>query len=107
MRSGRGSSLESRTRVMGPCVEPGAGRCLRVSPERGLGMAAGWMAARIMSRGKRGVLWYLVVGVVGAFLGGFLFGVLGLIPGGLIGSLVTATVGAVVLLWLLNMFKKA
>ena len=40
----------------------------------------------------------LVVGVIGAVLGGFLFGLLGFASGGLIGSLITALVGAIVLL---------
>ena len=49
----------------------------------------------------------LVVGIIGAVVGGFLFGVLGLAAGGLIGSIVTATVGAVVLLFLIGLIKKA
>ena len=40
----------------------------------------------------------LIMGVIGAILGGFLFGLLGLAATGLIGSLVTATVGAIVLI---------
>ena len=49
----------------------------------------------------------LIVGVIGALVGGFLFGVLGISAGGLIGSLVMATVGAVVLIWLVRLVKKA
>jgi uncharacterized membrane protein YeaQ/YmgE (transglycosylase-associated protein family) len=40
-------------------------------------------------------------------VGGFLFGLLGLSAGGLIGSIMTATVGAVVLLFLIGLIKKA
>ena len=40
-------------------------------------------------------------------VGGFLFGLLGLAAGGLIGSIVTAVVGAVVLLFLIGLIKKA
>jgi len=40
----------------------------------------------------------LIMGVIGAILGGFLFGLLGLAATGLIGSLVTATFGAIVLI---------
>jgi uncharacterized membrane protein YeaQ/YmgE (transglycosylase-associated protein family) len=42
---------------------------------------------------------------VGAVIGGFLFSLLGLQSGGLVGSLVTATVGAVVLLWVITKVK--
>ena len=47
----------------------------------------------------------LVVGVIGAMLGGFLFRLLGLTASGLIGELVTATVGAIVLLLILRAIK--
>jgi len=49
----------------------------------------------------------LIIGVVGAFLGGWIFGLLHIAAGGLLGLLVTAFVGAVVLVWLLRMIKRA
>jgi uncharacterized membrane protein YeaQ/YmgE (transglycosylase-associated protein family) len=49
----------------------------------------------------------LVLGVIGAYLGGFLFSLFGLSAHGFIGSLITATIGAVVLLFLINFLKKA
>jgi uncharacterized membrane protein YeaQ/YmgE (transglycosylase-associated protein family) len=50
----------------------------------------------------------LIVGVVGAFLGGFLFSTLGVSAGGgLIGSIIVATIGAVVLLFLIRLIKRA
>jgi uncharacterized membrane protein YeaQ/YmgE (transglycosylase-associated protein family) len=46
--------------------------------------------------------------VIGALLGGFLFRTLGVsIGGGLLGSLIVAVIGAVVLLFLLRLIKKA
>jgi len=72
-----------------------------------IGVAAGWLAGQIMKGGGYGVVGDLVVGVVGALVGGFLFGALGVNVGGLVGSLVTATVGAVVLIWLLRLVKRA
>lgn len=71
-----------------------------------IGLAAGWLAGQIMKGGSSGLLYDLVLGVVGAILGGWLFGVLGLTAGGLIGSLVTATVGAIVCIALLRAFRK-
>ena len=72
-----------------------------------IGLAAGWLAGQIMKGGGFGLVGDLIVGVIGALLGGFLFGVLGLYAGGLLGSLIMATVGAVVLLWLLRFVKRA
>jgi uncharacterized membrane protein YeaQ/YmgE (transglycosylase-associated protein family) len=53
-----------------------------------------------------GIVGNLVVGVIGAALGGFLFRLAGFLPIGLIGSLISATVGAVVLLFLLQKFGR-
>lgn len=70
-------------------------------------MIAGWLAGRITKRSGFGVLGDLVVGVVGAFIGGYLFRMLGLFPGGgILPSLTVATFGAVVLLWLIHLVKK-
>jgi uncharacterized membrane protein YeaQ/YmgE (transglycosylase-associated protein family) len=49
----------------------------------------------------------LIVGVIGAVLGGFLFRQLGIAAGGLIGALITATVGAVVLVLLVRLIKRS
>jgi uncharacterized membrane protein YeaQ/YmgE (transglycosylase-associated protein family) len=72
-----------------------------------IGLIAGWLAGQFMKGGGFGLVGNLIVGVVGAFIGGFLFRLLGLTAGGLIGNLVVATVGAVVLLWIARMVKRA
>jgi uncharacterized membrane protein YeaQ/YmgE (transglycosylase-associated protein family) len=72
-----------------------------------IGIVAGWLAGKIMRGGGFGLIGDLVVGVIGALLGGFLFGMLGLSANGLIVSLVTATVGAIVLLFLIHLIKRA
>jgi uncharacterized membrane protein YeaQ/YmgE (transglycosylase-associated protein family) len=72
-----------------------------------VGIVAGWLAGQIMKGGGFGIVGDLVVGVIGALLGGFLFGLLGIAAGGLIGSLITATVGAIVLILLLRVFRRA
>ncbi|MFO0959739.1 MAG: GlsB/YeaQ/YmgE family stress response membrane protein [Isosphaeraceae bacterium] len=71
-----------------------------------IGIAAGWLAGRIMKGGGFGLVGDLVVGVIGSMIGGFLFGLLGLSASGTIGSLVTATVGAMALIALLRLIKK-
>ena len=72
-----------------------------------IGLIAGWLAETIMKGRGAGLIVNLVVGVIGAYLGGLLFGFLGLSMHGLIGSLISATVGAVVLLFLVGLVKKA
>jgi uncharacterized membrane protein YeaQ/YmgE (transglycosylase-associated protein family) len=71
-----------------------------------IGIAAGWLAGQIMKTGSTGLVGDLIIGVIGAILGGFLFRLLGISAAGLVGSLVTATVGAVVLIFLLREFRK-
>jgi uncharacterized membrane protein YeaQ/YmgE (transglycosylase-associated protein family) len=54
-----------------------------------------------------GLVGDLVVGVIGAWLGGWVFGMLGFLPVGIIGTLISATAGAVILLFVIRLFKKA
>jgi uncharacterized membrane protein YeaQ/YmgE (transglycosylase-associated protein family) len=72
-----------------------------------IGAVAGWLAGVIMKGGGFGLLGDIVIGIIGAFIGGFLFGLLGISAGGLAGQIITATVGAIVLIFVLRMFKKA
>ena len=72
-----------------------------------IGAAAGWLGGKFMKGTGFGLLGNIVVGIIGGFLGGFLFGVFGLSSdGSMIGSLVTATVGAIVLLYIVKLVKK-
>jgi len=69
-----------------------------------IGLIAGALAGRVVSGHGYGMLGDLIVGVVGAFLGGWLFAVaFGVVGGGFIVSLLTAFVGAVILLWVLRL----
>ena len=72
-----------------------------------IGGLAGWIAGNIMRGGGFGILPNIGVGIVGAVIGGFLCRLLGLQAGGFIGWLVTATVGAVVLLWIISKVRQA
>ncbi len=72
-----------------------------------IGLAAGWLAGTIMKGSGFGLIGNLVVGVIGALLGGFIFDVLSIQSYGLIGSLVMSVVGAVALLALIRVIKKA
>ncbi len=72
-----------------------------------IGLIAGWLAGKVMRGGGYGIIGDLVVGVLGALLGGWLFGVLNIGIGGLVGALITAFVGAIILIWLLRLMKRA
>ena len=72
-----------------------------------VGGIAGWLAGKLMKGGGFGILVNVLLGIVGSVIGGWLFGVLGISVGsGFIGSLASATVGAIVLLALVGLFKK-
>ena len=71
-----------------------------------IGLAVGWLAGKVMKGSGYGLIGDLVIGVIGAFLGGWIFGLLHIAAGGLLGLLVMAFVGAVVLVWLLRMLKR-
>ncbi len=73
-----------------------------------IGLVAGWLAGKIMKGKGFGIVGDIIVGVIGALIGGFLFRALGVsTEGGLLGSLIVAVIGAVVLLYVLRLFKKS
>ncbi|MFQ5751203.1 MAG: GlsB/YeaQ/YmgE family stress response membrane protein [bacterium] len=71
-----------------------------------IGLVAGWLAGQIMKGRGFGLIGNLVVGVIGAFIGGFLFSSLGVASFGLVGTLIAALVGAIILLWIVGLVKK-
>ncbi|HUH36626.1 MAG TPA: GlsB/YeaQ/YmgE family stress response membrane protein [Spongiibacteraceae bacterium] len=72
-----------------------------------IGAIAGWLAGKIIKGGGFGLVGNMVVGILGAVVGGYLFRLVGIYnDGGLIGSIITATLGAVVLLYVIKLVKK-
>ena len=71
-----------------------------------VGIIAGWIAEKIMGRNDS-LIMNLVIGVVGAIVGGWIIGGLfGLnTEGGWIGSILVAVVGAVILLAVVNLIR--
>lgn len=67
-----------------------------------IGLCAGWLAGQLTKGGGFGVVGDLIVGVIGAVLGGFLIRLLGFVPTGLLGALISATIGAVLLVVVLR-----
>ncbi len=69
-----------------------------------IGILAGWIAEQVMGR-EHGLITNLIVGIVGAFLGAFIASALNIGFAGFWGSLAVSTVGAIVLLALVGMFR--
>lgn len=72
-----------------------------------IGAVAGWLAGIVMKGRGFGVVINMVVGVLGAYFGGWLLPKLGVTFGGELGGFITAFIGAVVLLALIGLVKKA
>jgi uncharacterized membrane protein YeaQ/YmgE (transglycosylase-associated protein family) len=73
-----------------------------------IGLIAGWLAGQIMKGSGYGLIGDLIVGVIGAFIGGWLWGVLhlpGLGPWWLT-AIISATIGACILLFLLRLVRR-
>ena len=72
-----------------------------------IGLVAGWLASVVVGGGF-GVIGDIVVGIVGAFIGGFVFRSLHLSPifAGLPGTIFVAFIGAVLLLLLLRLIRR-
>lgn len=71
-----------------------------------VGIVAGWLAGRVMEGGGFGLIGYLLVGLVGAFIGDWLLPRLGIHLGvGIVAAIVNAFIGAVVLLLVLRLIN--
>ncbi len=69
-----------------------------------IGLIAGWLAGKV-SRGRGfGCLADILIGLIGALLGGWIFTKLGILGGGFIYSIAAATIGAIVLVAIARLF---
>jgi uncharacterized membrane protein YeaQ/YmgE (transglycosylase-associated protein family) len=71
-----------------------------------IGAVAGWLAGLIMRGGGFGLIGNIVVGIVGAFVAGWL------LPnfwpvGGIAGSIIHAAIGAIIVLFVIGLIKRA
>jgi uncharacterized membrane protein YeaQ/YmgE (transglycosylase-associated protein family) len=73
-----------------------------------IGLIAGWLATAVVGGGF-GLIGDIVVGIVGAFLGGFVFRALhiGTPFRGLAGTIFVAFIGAILLLLILRLIRRA
>ncbi|QJP15445.1 GlsB/YeaQ/YmgE family stress response membrane protein [Starkeya sp. ORNL1] len=67
-----------------------------------LGLIAGWLGSKIVNKSGQGMLLDIVLGIVGAVVGGVLFNFFGAagVTGLNIYSLIVAVIGAVIVLWI-------
>lgn len=70
-----------------------------------VGIMAGWIAEQVMHR-RHGLITNLIVGMIGALLGGFVAGLLGVGFAGFWSSLLVSTLGAIALLAIVNMVRR-
>ena len=72
-----------------------------------VGLIAGVLASLVMGGTGYGLIGDIIIGIVGAFVGGWLFSRLGVSSpfGGLAGVVFTAFIGAVVLLFILRLIR--
>jgi uncharacterized membrane protein YeaQ/YmgE (transglycosylase-associated protein family) len=73
-----------------------------------VGAIAGWLAGLIVRGFGFGLLGNILVGIVGALIAGWLLPRLGIvIGGGLVAAIIHATIGAVVLLLIVGLIRRA
>lgn len=73
-----------------------------------VGLIAGWLAGQVMKGGGYGILVDIILGILGGFVGGWVFGLLHISLGGaLLGPVLVSFVGAVILVWITRLIKKA
>jgi len=71
-----------------------------------VGGVTGWLAGQFMKGGGYGIVFNIILGIVGGFVGDLVFGVLGLEPTHLLGRIICATVGAVLVIMMARAVRK-
>ena len=71
-----------------------------------IGAIAGWLAGVVVKGYGFGLIGNIVVGIVGAFIGNWLFPQLGFTMEYPVGAIVSATVGAILLLFVIGLIRR-
>jgi uncharacterized membrane protein YeaQ/YmgE (transglycosylase-associated protein family) len=73
-----------------------------------VGLVAGVLASMVMGGTGYGLIGDIIVGSVGAFVGGWIFSALGVASplGGIAGTILVAFIGAVVLLFIIHLVRR-
>jgi uncharacterized membrane protein YeaQ/YmgE (transglycosylase-associated protein family) len=73
-----------------------------------IGALAGWIAGKIVKGGGSGILMNIVIGIIGALIGGFLLSFFfDTAEGGWWFTFFTAILGSVILLWIVGLVRRA
>jgi len=70
-----------------------------------VGLIAGWLAGKIARGRGFGCIADIILGIVGAFIGGWIFWKVGIAGGGFWYNLAAATLGAVILVAIAHLFS--
>jgi uncharacterized membrane protein YeaQ/YmgE (transglycosylase-associated protein family) len=70
-----------------------------------IGVIAGWITGKLMKGSGFGFFMDMIVGLVGALIGGFIATHVGIAPPGLIISIIIAVIGAVILTFLVRLIS--
>lgn len=71
-----------------------------------VGAVAGWLAGQIMRGSGFGLLWNIIFGILGGFVGSWIFGELGVrIASGTLGTIITSAIGAMVIVFVINLLR--
>jgi len=71
-----------------------------------VGLIAGWAAGKIMKGSGYGALMDIVIGIIGAVIGGWIMSMVGFGGGGMIWTIIVAIIGAVILVWLVRLITR-
>ena len=71
-----------------------------------IGALAGWLAGKIVQGYGFGLLANIVIGILGAVVGGYILPQLGFIPASTGGDFIAATLGAVILLVVIGLMRR-
>src|SRR5262249_7842350 len=72
-----------------------------------VGAVAGWLAGLLVKGYGFGLLWIIVIGIVGSLIAGWLLPLICIFNiGGIVGSIIYSVIGAVILLLIVGLFKR-
>jgi uncharacterized membrane protein YeaQ/YmgE (transglycosylase-associated protein family) len=73
-----------------------------------IGVVAGWLTGKVMKGSGYGFFMDMIIGLVGAVIGGFIATHIGIAPPGqqgMIVSIIIAVIGAVILTWIVRLIS--
>ena len=72
-----------------------------------IGAIAGWLAGKLVQGFGFGLIWNIVIGIIGAFIGLAILTSLHIVPfTGFFGSIINATIGALILLLIVGLVRR-